>query len=56
MITNLNIIYMTALNFDTNTLRYYNNDNKQNIINEFQLIEKQLQEYFKKSKLCLLFK
>ena len=26
MITNLNIIYMTALNFDTNTLRYYNND------------------------------
>ena len=45
---------MTALNFDTNTLRYYNNDNKQNIINEFQLIEKQLQEYFKKSKLCVI--
>ena len=32
---------MESFNFHKSTLKYYNNnDNKQNIINEFQLIEK----------------
>ena len=48
-------INMESINFDESILKYYNNKtNKKNIINEFQEIEKQLEEYFKKSNLCII--
>lgn len=45
---------MELFNFDKSTLKYYNDDNKTKIIDQFQQIEKQLEEYFKKSNLCII--
>jgi hypothetical protein len=45
---------MESLNFDRTELQYYNDDNKISIVNQFKQIEEQLEEYFKKSKLCVI--
>jgi hypothetical protein len=45
---------MELLNFDKSTLKYYNDDKKTKMIDQFQQIEKQLEEYFKKSNLCII--
>jgi len=45
---------MESLNFDRTKLQYYNDDNKISIVNQFKQIEEQLEEFFKKSKLCVI--
>ena len=45
---------MESFNFDKSTLKYYNDDDKRKMIDQFQKIEKQLEEYFKKSNLCII--
>lgn len=42
---------MEALNFDRTKLQYYNDGNKIPIVLQ---IEKELEEFFKKSKLCVI--
>lgn len=45
---------MESLNFDKTKLQYYNDGNKTPILLQFKQIEEQLEEYFKKSKLCVI--
>ena len=45
---------MESFNFDKSTLKYYNDDDKRKMIDQFQKIEKELEEYFKKSNLCII--
>ena len=44
---------MESLNFDRTKLQYYNDGNNIPIVLQFKQIEKELEEFFKKSKLCL---
>ena len=45
---------MESPNFDKTKLQYYNDGNKTPILLQFKQIEEQLEEFFKKSKLCVI--